>query len=135
MIVTANNSAALNFSKSADGLLPAIIQDAETKVVLMQGYMNAEALEHTLSTQRVTFFSRSKQRLWTKGESSGHFLDLIKIEADCDLDSLLIQVKPNGPVCHTGTDTCWDNTNQGDFLTYLEKTIHNRRDQPSEKSY
>ena len=119
----------------ATGLVPAIIQDARTRHVLMQGYMNREALEHTLATQQVTFFSRSKQRLWTKGETSGNTLDLVSISADCDRDSLLIKAHPNGPTCHTGTDTCWAETNRGDFLDHLERTIQDRRDNPSGKSY
>lgn len=125
----------LDFQKHADGLLPAIIQDATTRVVLMQGYMNREALDKTLKTGKVTFFSRSKQRLWTKGESSQNYLHLVSIAADCDQDSLLIQARPEGPTCHTGTDTCWGEANQGEFLNHLERTIQHRRDNPSEKSY
>ena len=102
----------LNFSKSPDGLLPAIVQDAQTKTVLMLGYMNAAALEKTQSTGQVTFYSRSKQRLWTKGEESGNFLQVVEIKADCDQDSLLIQAEPQGPTCHKGTDTCWGEENQ-----------------------
>lgn len=125
----------LDFEKSPDGLLPAIIQDTDTRVVLMQGYMNREALDKTLETGKVTFFSRSKQRLWTKGESSKNYLHLVSIAADCDQDSLLIQARPDGPTCHTGTDTCWGEANQGEFLDHLERTIQHRRDNPSEKSY
>jgi phosphoribosyl-ATP pyrophosphohydrolase/phosphoribosyl-AMP cyclohydrolase len=93
--------------KKMDGLVPAIIQDDKTRVVLMLGFMNEEALEKTLETKKVTFFSRTKQRLWTKGETSGNFLHVVSILVDCDHDTLLIKVNPVGPVCHTGTDTCW----------------------------
>jgi len=112
-----------------DGLIPAIIQDAITKTVLMLGYMNAEALAITQKTQKVTFYSRSKKRLWTKGEESGHFLNLISIQNDCDNDSLLIQVTPQGPTCHKGTDSCWgeSNTESFGFLSELEKVISDRR--------
>ena len=96
----------IDFTKSKEGLVPAIIQDATTAKVLMLGYMNAEALQQTQLTQRVTFFSRSKKRLWTKGEESGHFLELVDIRIDCDNDTLLIQANPKGPTCHTGADTC-----------------------------
>ena len=128
----------IDFSKSAHGLIPAIIQDSETKSVLMLGYMNAESYQKTLDTQKVTFFSRSKQRLWTKGEESGNFLNLVDIKNDCDNDTLLIQVKPNGPTCHTGSDTCWQESNNQDygFLSKLENTIKTRRENAdSEKSY
>ena len=135
MTVTQTNVAELAFAKSADGLLPAIVQDAGTRVVLMQGYMNRVALEHTLASGRVTFFSRSKQRLWTKGETSGNHLELVSVRADCDRDSLLVQARPTGPVCHTGADTCWDEANHGDFLDHLERTVQHRRDHPSGKSY
>ena len=113
-----------------DGLIPAIIQDAITKTVLMLGYMNAEAITKTKETNKVTFYSRSKQRLWTKGEESGHFLNLISIKNDCDNDSLLIQVTPQGPTCHKGTDSCWGETNSESFgfLTALEKVISDRRE-------
>ena len=113
-----------------DGLIPAIIQDAITKTVLMLGYMNAEAIAKTKETNKVTFYSRSKQRLWTKGEESGHFLNLISIKNDCDNDSLLIQVTPQGPTCHKGTDSCWGETNSESFgfLTALEKVISDRRE-------
>jgi phosphoribosyl-ATP pyrophosphohydrolase/phosphoribosyl-AMP cyclohydrolase len=112
-----------------DGLIPAIIQDAITKTVLMLGYMNAEAFAITQKTQKVTFYSRSKKRLWTKGEESGHFLNLISIQNDCDNDSLLIQVTPQGPTCHKGTDSCWgeSNTESFGFLSELEKVISDRR--------
>ncbi|RUT68774.1 bifunctional phosphoribosyl-AMP cyclohydrolase/phosphoribosyl-ATP diphosphatase HisIE [Flavobacterium cupreum] len=124
--------------KSAHGLIPAIIQDSETKNVLMLGYMNEESLQKTIETQKVTFFSRSKQRLWTKGEESGNFLNLVDIKNDCDGDTLLIQAKPVGPTCHTGADTCWqeDNKENYGFISELEKTIAIRRENAdSEKSY
>ena len=128
----------IDFSKSAHGLIPAIIQDSETKSVLMLGYMNAESYQKTLNTKKVTFFSRSKQRLWTKGEESGNFLNLVDIKNDCDNDTLLIQVKPEGPTCHTGSDTCWQEANNQEygFLSKLENTIKTRRENAdSEKSY
>lgn len=127
----------LNFSKSSDGLLPAIIQDAVTKAVLMLGYMNAEALTKTQETGLITFFSRSKQRLWTKGEESGHFLKLVTIQADCDNDTLLIYAQPEGPTCHTGTDTCWgeENTSHYGFLSELENTIVQRKADDDDQSY
>ena len=128
----------IDFTKSADGLIPAIIQDSETKTVLMLGYMNAESYQKTLDTKKVTFYSRSKQRLWTKGEESGHFLNLVDIKNDCDNDTLLIQVKPEGPTCHTGLDTCWQESNNQEygFISKLEKTIKVRRENSdSEKSY
>jgi phosphoribosyl-ATP pyrophosphohydrolase/phosphoribosyl-AMP cyclohydrolase len=124
--------------KSAHGLIPAIIQDSETKNVLMLGYMNEESLQKTIETGKVTFYSRSKQRLWTKGEESGNFLNLVDIKNDCDGDTLLIQVKPVGPTCHTGADTCWQTENKSDFgfISTLEKTIKTRRENAdSEKSY
>lgn len=128
----------IDFSKNAHELIPAIIQDSETKAVLMLGYMNAESYQKTLDTKKVTFFSRSKQRLWTKGEESGHFLNLVDIKNDCDNDTLLIQVKPEGPTCHTGSDTCWqeDNSENYGFISELENTIKTRRENSdSEKSY
>ena len=100
----------IDFDKG-NGLVPAIIQDAETKYVLMLGYMNREALDKTLETKKVTFWSRSRNQLWTKGETSGNFLDLIDIKSDCDNDTLLVKVHPHGPTCHTGTDTCWGEQN------------------------
>lgn len=127
-----------DFTKSANGLIPAIVQDSETKNVLMLGYMNEEALQKTLETQKVTFFSRSKQRLWTKGEESGNFLNLVSIKNDCDGDTLLIQAKPVGPTCHTGADTCWQEENKENygFISQLEDTIKTRRENAdSEKSY
>ena len=128
----------IDFSKSAHGLIPAIIQDSETKAVLMLGYMNEEAFAKTQETKKVTFYSRSKQRLWTKGEESGNFLNLLSIKNDCDNDTLLIQVKPVGPTCHTGTDTCWAEENEPNygFISTLEQTIKTRRDNAdAEKSY
>jgi phosphoribosyl-ATP pyrophosphohydrolase/phosphoribosyl-AMP cyclohydrolase len=128
----------IDFTKSAHGLIPAIIQDSETKSVLMLGYMNAESYQKTLDTKKVTFFSRSKQRLWTKGEESGNFLNLVDIKNDCDNDTLLIQVKPEGPTCHTGLDTCWQEYNNQEygFLSKLENTIKTRKENAdSEKSY
>lgn len=117
-----------------EGLIPAIIQDVETKTVLMLGYMNAEALEKTKTTKKVTFFSRSKQRLWIKGEESGNFLILVNIKNDCDNDTLLIKVKPVGPTCHKGADTCWKETNIQDlgFLSQLETVIKDRKENASE---
>ena len=127
----------LNFSKSPDGLLPAIVQDATTKTVLMLGYMNEEALQHTQASGKVTFFSRSKQRLWTKGEESGHFLNLVSLKADCDQDTLLIQAEPQGPTCHKGTDSCWGEENKASygFLTELENTIAQRKAADDDDSY
>jgi phosphoribosyl-ATP pyrophosphohydrolase/phosphoribosyl-AMP cyclohydrolase len=128
----------IDFSKNTDGLIPAIIQDSETKNVLMLGYMNAEAYAKTLDTKKVTFYSRSKKRLWTKGEKSGNFLNLIDIKNDCDDDTLLIQVEPVGATCHNGTDTCWAEENKADygFISNLENTIQARRENAdSENSY
>ena len=122
----------------SNGLVPAIIQDATTKNVLMLGYMNEAAYQKTLETKKVTFFRRSKQRLWTKGEESGNFLNLIDIKNDCDNDSLLIQVKPVGPTCHKGTDTCWkeDNISNYGFFSTLENVIAERiANQDTNKSY
>lgn len=121
-----------------NGLVPAIIQDATTKNVLMLGYMNEEAYQKTLATKQVTFFSRSKQRLWTKGEESGNFLNLVDIKNDCDSDSLLIQVNPVGPTCHKGTDTCWaeENTSNYGFFSTLEQVIAERvANKDTNKSY
>lgn len=126
----------VNFSKYPDQLVPAIVQDAQTKTVLMLGFMNEEALKQTEQSGKVTFFSRSKRRLWTKGEESGNFLVLKHIAVDCDNDTLLIKADPVGPVCHTGADTCWNEENtQQDFLPYLEKVIAERRLLPVEESY
>jgi len=118
------------------GLIPAIIQDATTRKVLMLGYMNEIAFQQTLETKKVTFFSRSKQRLWVKGETSGNFLELVHYKVDCDKDTLLIQANPLGPTCHTGSDTCWDEENTpASFLFQLQEIIRNRHENPSEKSY
>jgi len=126
----------IDFEKSADGLVPAVIQDATTLKVLMLGYMNREALDKTIAEKKVTFFSRSKNRLWTKGEESGNFLLLQDIKVDCDKDTLLIKANPVGPVCHTGADTCWEEKNvSNDFLAKLESIITERKNNPSEKSY
>ena len=126
----------INFSKYNDGLVPAVIQDELTNKVLMLGFMNQEALDKTRVSGKVTFYSRSKKRLWTKGEESGHFLLLKEIKVDCDQDSLLVKVSPLGAVCHTGADTCWNEENQsGDFLVKLEQIIRERNIQPAENSY
>jgi phosphoribosyl-ATP pyrophosphohydrolase/phosphoribosyl-AMP cyclohydrolase len=125
-----------DFDKMPDGLIPAIIQDSRTAAVLMLGYMNAEALQKTQETGLVTFFSRSKQRLWTKGEESGNVLHLRDILLDCDNDTLLIRVEPAGPVCHTGADTCWNRPNVApDFLHQLENIIWDRNDAAPTVSY
>jgi phosphoribosyl-ATP pyrophosphohydrolase/phosphoribosyl-AMP cyclohydrolase len=127
----------IDFNKG-DGLVPAILQDVKTQKVLMLGYMNKEACQKTIDTGKVTFFSRSKQRLWTKGEESGNFLLLKDMSLDCDKDSLLIKADPVGPVCHTGTDTCWGEKNQEtsvDFLLQLQEVINERKKNQSEKSY
>jgi len=125
----------VDFEKQ-NGLVPAIVQDAHTKNVLMLGYMNAEALQKTLETKLVTFYSRSRKTLWTKGETSGNFLHLVDLKSDCDNDTLLVQATPDGPVCHLGTDTCWgeDNKLQCGFLTELEEVITDRRKNPTDKS-
>mgnify|MGYP003426775353 FL=1 len=126
----------IDFSKYADGLVPAIIQDGNTGKVLMLGFMNEAAVAKTQELQKVTFFSRSKNRLWTKGEESGNYLLLKNITADCDKDTLLVKVIPQGPTCHTGADTCWNEVNQSDnFLLQLEQIIADRKNNPSEKSY
>ncbi len=124
----------IDFEKG-DGLLPAIVQDSRTRKVLMLGYMNKEALKKTLWDKQVTFYSRSKERLWTKGETSGNFLILERFMIDCDRDTILLQVQPLGPVCHTGSDTCFDEKNQGNFLEHLEAVIRDRKENPSEHSY
>src|ERR1051326_2996976 len=116
-------------------LVPAIVQDADTNVVLMLGYMNEEAFSRTQKENRVTFFSRSKNRLWTKGETSGNFLNVKSILLDCDNDTLLIKAKPAGPACHTGADTCFNEKNFGNFLSKLQQIIKDRKNNPSEKSY
>ena len=125
----------IDFEKYSDGLVPAIIQDDATGKVLMLGFMNEEALEKTKTIGKVTFYSRSKQRLWTKGEESGNFLQLKDIIADCDNDTLLIKVDPVGPVCHTGADTCFAETNSKDILQTLGEIIKQRFDDRSDKSY
>ncbi len=125
----------LDFGKYQDGLVPAIVQDVKTGRVLMLGFMNAEALDVTKSTNRVTFYSRSKQRLWTKGETSGDFLDLVSITPDCDADTILIKAKPAGPVCHTGADTCFGEANKFDLLDELEAVIADRKAGQNEDSY
>ena len=126
----------IDFLKYTDGLVPAIIQDAETGKVLMLGFMNEAAVAKTQELQQVTFFSRSKNRLWTKGEESGNFLLLKEIKLDCDNDTLLIKVNPVGPVCHTGADTCWGEKNtDSNFLSELESIITDRKNNPSDKSY
>jgi phosphoribosyl-ATP pyrophosphohydrolase/phosphoribosyl-AMP cyclohydrolase len=125
-----------DFSKYPDGLVPAIVQDYDTHKVLMLGFMNKEALAKTEQTGKVTFYSRSKKRLWTKGEESGHFLELKSIAEDCDKDTLLIRAHPTGPVCHTGADTCWSERNHSDnFLVYLEDIIRLRKQASPEDSY
>ena len=126
-----------DFLKTSDQLIPVIIQDASTNKVLMLGYMNSEAFEITQKLQKVTFYSRSKKRLWTKGEESGNFLNVKSIHLDCDKDSLLIYVKPEGPTCHTGTDTCWgeENKNPLAFLNVLEEIIAQRKAIDTDESY
>jgi len=125
----------VDFGKYSDGLVPVIVQDAVTNKVLMLGFMNDQALQQTQSLGKVTFYSRSKQRLWTKGEVSGHFLYLHEIIPDCDNDTLLIKANPAGPVCHTGADTCFGETNSKDFLQSLSEIIKQRFDDRSGKSY
>jgi phosphoribosyl-ATP pyrophosphohydrolase/phosphoribosyl-AMP cyclohydrolase len=124
----------VDFSKG-DGLVPVIIQHFATKTVLMLGYMNEEALAKTQADGKVTFFSRSKQRLWTKGEESGNFLLLKSIQIDCDSDTLLIQAEPVGPTCHKGTETCFGDANASGFVHQLQRIIEDRKANPSEKSY
>lgn len=127
----------IDFNKM-DGLVPAIIQDASTKNVLMLGFMNEEAYQKTLELKRVTFFSRTKKRLWTKGEESGNFLNVVDIKLDCDNDTLLILVNPGGPVCHKGTDTCWGEKNEANpllFLSELQDFIETRYKEMPEGSY
>jgi phosphoribosyl-ATP pyrophosphohydrolase/phosphoribosyl-AMP cyclohydrolase len=126
----------IDFKKYSDGLAPAVIQDFRTHKVLMLGFMNQEALTKTMSEGRVTFYSRSKKRLWTKGEESGHHLLVKEILSDCDQDTLLIKAQPLGPTCHTGADTCWSERNHSeDFLYYLEDIIDLRKRSEDEKSY
>lgn len=126
----------IDYSKYADGLVPAIVQDYDTDKVLMMGFMNEAALLKTEELGRVTFYSRSKQRLWTKGEESGNFLELKSIAVDCDNDTLLIKAHPKGPVCHTGADTCWmEKNHNSNFLNYLEDIIALRKKASVEESY
>ncbi len=119
------------------GLVPAIVQDVVTNKVLMLGYMNAEAVDKTMECGKVTFFSRSKQRLWTKGETSGNFLSLKEVLVDCDQDTLLIRAEPKGPTCHTGSDTCFDESNEpgAGFLDYLTGVIKERKQKAPDESY
>lgn len=136
-MITIENNKTPDFAKT-DGLVPAIIQDADTRQVLMLGYMNEEAYQKTLSEGRVTFYSRSRKCLWTKGETSGNFLDVVSIKLDCDNDTLLVRVHPVGPVCHTGTDTCWGEKNESNpllFLTELQDFIEKRHREMPESSY
>ena len=126
----------IQFGKYADGLVPAVVQDQVTRRVLMVGFMNAEALDRTIETNRVTFYSRSKERLWTKGETSGNFLEVHTVETDCDDDTLLIKATPSGPVCHTGAETCFSESNDAtDFLYDLERLIQRRKENPVAGSY
>ncbi len=127
----------IDFAKGG-GLVPAIVQDAQTKNVLMMGYMNEEAYKATLMTKRVTFYSRSRRCLWTKGETSGNYLDLVSLAVDCDGDTLLVKATPRGPVCHQGTDTCWGETNEPSpllFLATLQDFIERRKAEMPEGSY
>lgn len=124
----------IDFEKS-NGLVPCVVQDASTSRVLMVGFMNKEALGKTIAEGKVTFYSRTKQRLWTKGESSGNFLHVVEIKVDCDQDTLLIKATPAGPVCHTGADTCFNEKNDGWTLASLEQIIQDRKQNPNVKSY
>jgi phosphoribosyl-AMP cyclohydrolase / phosphoribosyl-ATP pyrophosphohydrolase len=124
-----------DFSKYTDQLVPAIIQDAASGVVLMLGFMNEESLRITKESGKVTFWSRSKNRLWTKGEESGNFLHVVEVMSDCDNDTLLIKVNPEGPVCHTGSDTCWNESNADKFLYQLERVIQSRKNADPASSY
>ena len=125
-----------DFSKYPDGLIPVIIQDALTYKVLMLGFMNEEAFNKTTGEQKVTFYSRSKQRLWTKGETSSNFLHLVEVKSDCDNDTILIKANPDGPVCHTGADTCFGEKNSAQhFLSSLEQVIADRKNNPDDQSY
>jgi phosphoribosyl-AMP cyclohydrolase / phosphoribosyl-ATP pyrophosphohydrolase len=124
----------LNFEKSS-GLIPAIVQDSNTDKILMLGFMNKDALDKTIREEKVTFFSRTKQRLWTKGETSGNYLHVKEIKVDCDKDTLLIKVQPAGPVCHTGADTCFNETNNEWDLSSLEQIISDRKSNPVTGSY
>jgi phosphoribosyl-AMP cyclohydrolase / phosphoribosyl-ATP pyrophosphohydrolase len=126
----------LDFTK-LNGLVPAVVQDAQTDKVLMVAFMNKAALEKTIVSGQVTFYSRTKSRLWTKGETSGNYLDVVSLHPDCDRDTLLLKVNPKGPVCHTGADTCFNEINEDPvkFITYLERIISERKDQSAERSY
>lgn len=124
-----------NFTKSKDQLIPVIIQDYKTNIVLMLGYMNEEAFLKTNIEKKVTFFSRSKNRLWTKGEESGNYLEVKELLLDCDKDTILIKVNPTGAVCHTGADTCFNEVNKPGFLYQLEEIIRNRKSNPTQDSY
>jgi len=125
-----------NFSKDPNGLLPAIVQDAYTAKVLMLGYMNQEALEATKSSKKVTFYSRGKKRLWTKGETSENYLRFVSYAVDCDKDAILVKAIPDGPTCHTGADTCWNEANEGiGFINQLEEVIESRKNGTDKKSY
>lgn len=127
----------VDFNKMG-GLVPAIVQDANTKTVLMLGYMNEEALQKTIETKKVTFWSRSRNTLWTKGETSGNFLNLVDIKCDCDNDTLLVKAIPDGPTCHKGTDTCWAETNEKNpllFISFLQDFIEKRKEEMPEGSY
>ena|ERR1041385_5063173 len=121
--------------KKLNGLIPCIVQDAQTSIVLMLGFMNEDALQKTLSEKRVTFYSRTKQRLWTKGETSGNYLTLVDIKQDCDNDTLLIKAKPQGPVCHNGDDTCFGEKNTDVGFSFLENIIQERKKNPKAGSY
>lgn len=136
MKITLENLSTLDWSKG-DGLLPCVVQDATSGQVLMQGFVNLQALEKTLTTQYVTFFSRSKQRLWTKGESSGNTLELVDISADCDVDSVLVLAHANGPTCHKGTTSCWSDSADSDFsfLAQLERVLASRKGGDPDSSY
>lgn len=136
MIVTLENINQLAWQKM-DNLLPAIVQDAATGAVLMQGFVNQQALSATLESGKATFFSRSKQRLWMKGESSGNTLDVVQVLSDCDQDSILIAANPNGPTCHLGTESCFpeQRLTQQNFISYLERFIEQRKNDPLEESY
>jgi len=127
----------LQFSKYADGLVPAIVQDADTFKVLMVGFMNQEAYKKTVEEKKATFYSRSRNELWTKGETSGNFLHVVDVLVDCDQDTVLVKARPDGPTCHTGQDTCFNEVNEAkiDFLYYLENVIQNRKKEPVEGSY
>lgn len=133
--MTKLNISELDFEKTG-GLIPAVVQDVKTNQVMMVGYMNEEAIQKTRDEKRVTFYSRSKDRLWTKGETSGNFIDLVDIKVDCDNDTLLVLGHPNGPVCHTGDDTCFGETRTEKFtLKTLERVIQKRKENPSPDSY